>query len=90
MSFSSNIITIYVCSLCGDDHESFYRAQECCVPEVETAYKCDICKDTFDSMAAIDDHLFADHQDEEVIDAFGLQVMSKAELEAAGQVRLFA
>lgn len=34
---------VYVCSVCEEEHDDYYEAEECCQPEVWTMYKCDSC-----------------------------------------------
>lgn len=86
---SVEILTKYKCGECGKTHDSDFRAAECCPPEIYEVYVCSICKKEFDFEEDAESHFESDHPDELELDAYGLKLATKAELEAAGQRPLF-
>ena len=72
----------YSCGECGELHDDEVDAAECCPPEIWKAYVCGHCGENhhYDEEAA--EECCAD------VDPDAPQPIDKAELEAAGQMRL--
>lgn len=72
----------WICSCCQLDFPTRWQAKECC-PPIES-FGCDLCNKIFAQFESAVDHLELEHLDED------LQIaLTQAELEAAGQERLF-
>lgn len=82
-----DIKTLFRCSECGEEHDAFRYAEECCPPEIIELYQCPICKEKhreYEDAKICIDKCKAEKE------AAGIMLMAdKQELEKNGQERLF-
>lgn len=79
----------YQCVGCELWHDSLDGADECCTDKMQTRTICSVCKEELSAWDRKNDHLErCSSEDEVVTDNFGLPLITKDELEAAGQQRL--
>jgi hypothetical protein len=71
----------YRCDECGEIHEEESDARGCCPPEISEIFYCSVCHAEFYDELDADEHCNTHNDDEP-------DVPTKAELEAAGQMRL--
>jgi hypothetical protein len=72
----------YRCDECDDLYDDDYDARHCCEPSISEVYSCGHCGESFGSDDAAAENCCED------VDPDALPIVSKAELEAAGQMRL--
>lgn len=65
------------CDECGEVHEDWDSALECCPPSVSRVFVCPTCDKVYEMESMVHE---CDHQTDESV--------TKAELEAVGQMRL--
>ncbi|MEZ0137326.1 MAG: hypothetical protein AB9Q17_02125 [Candidatus Reddybacter sp.] len=73
----------YLCNQCDDLHDDAYEAIECC-PQISEVYSCEHCKEVFGPNKEAAENCCDD------VDPDALPIISQAELEANGQLRLCA
>jgi len=72
----------YRCGECGDIHDDYDEARECCEPTVYEVYSCGHCREEFGSHEELAGACCAD------VEPDAPPIINQAELEALGQLRL--
>ena len=79
-------VKMYQCSICGEVHEGYWTAEECCPPEVDEVWLCPECEEIHGTE---DEALACCPPAPGEPLSLGAYRKLREELEAAGQTRLF-
>ena len=83
-----NSIDVWQCADCGDRWESYDNALTCCAPAPQRAFRCGECGADYHDEEEAELCCVAVDEEGITVDGENMPIISAAELEAAGQLRL--
>lgn len=88
LKYTAIVAAKYRCNRCGEIHDDVSDALECCAPGATEVFLCPVCGHAHEEILSAVECCDCELSGEAEVE-LEFQLVSKAELEQAGQVRLF-